>query len=187
MASLPQPAMSELDYLRIERAATSKSEFHDGQMLAMPGGSYRHSRLSVRLTALLEQKVPAGCATFNSDLRIKVNAAGLYTYADGGVVCGEPQFADGEHDALLNPMLIIEVLSPSSTHYDRGGKFELYRTIESFCEYLVVHQDRPHIEYHSRQPDGSWLLREHLAEDAVLCVDRLQLSLPLSEIYSTLG
>lgn len=182
--------MTELDYLRIERAATSKSEFHDGQMFAMSGGSYRHSRLSVRLIVLLEQKVPAGCATFNSDLRIAVKAASLYTYAtyaDGGVVCGEPQFADGEHDSLLNPLLIIEVLSPSSTHYDRGGKFELYRTIESFCEYLVVHQDRPHIEYHSRQPDGSWLLREHLADDAVLRIDRLHLSLPLSEIYSTLG
>jgi len=183
MASLPVPTITEQEYLRLERAATSKSEFHDGQLVAMSGGSYRHSRIAVRLTVLLERQVPAGCSTFNSDLRIKITAAGVHTYADGGVVCGEPQFADGEHDALLNPLLIVEVLSPSTANYDRGGKFELYRTIESFREYLAVHQDMPYIEYHSRQPDSSWLLREYTNPDAILSIERLNLSLPLAEIY----
>lgn len=113
-------AITELEYLRRERAAAT--------------------RLSVRLTSLLERSVPASCATFNSDLRIKITATGGYTYSDGGVVCGEPRFADAEHDALLNPLLIVEVLSPSTANYDRGAKFELYRTIESLAEYLVVHQ-----------------------------------------------
>jgi hypothetical protein len=90
-----------------------------------------------------------------------VASAGLYTYADCSVVCGGPQFSGDHHDSLLNPLLIVEVPSPSTEGCDRGKKFELYRTIESLREYLIVHQDRRHVEHYSKQEDGSRLLREH--------------------------
>jgi len=100
-------------------------------------------------------------------MRIKIAGAGLYTYAAGGVVCGDPQFGDNQKDFLLNPALIVEVLSPSSEGYDRGKKFELYPRIPSFKEYPIVHQDRRHIEHYSKLDDGSWVLREYSGDGSV--------------------
>src|ERR1700728_4081380 len=159
MASLPATPLTEEQYLEIERRAATKSEFHDGQMFAMAGGSPNHSLLAARIGALLDRQAPPECRIFNPGLRIKVAAAGLYTYADCSVVCGELEFSGDQRDGVLNPLLIVEVLSPSTEGYDRGKKFELYRTIESFREYLIVHQYRRHGERYSRQEDGSWLLR----------------------------
>jgi Uma2 family endonuclease len=183
MASLPGSPLTEEEYLRLERLAETRSEFHDGQMFAMAGGSPNHSLLGTTMTALLHPKVPPGCRTFNSDLRIKVAGTGLYTYSDGGVFCGEPEFAEG--DTLLNPVLIVEVLSPSTEAYDRGRKFESYRTIETFREYLLVHQDRRHVEHYSKQDDGSWLLREHSGTGASVAIARLGVHLSLADLYAS--
>ena len=102
---------------------------------------------SNRIGALLDRQLPPGCRTFNADLRIKIASAGLYTYADCSVVYGELKYSADQRDVILNPLLIVEVLSPSTEGYDRGNKFELYRTIESLREYLIVHQDRQHVEH----------------------------------------
>jgi Uma2 family endonuclease len=185
MASQPVTPLTEEEYLRIERQALDKSEFHDGQMFAMAGGSPNHSLLAASIGALLYGQVPPGCRTFNADLQIKVASAGLYTYADCSVLCGEPRFSDDQRNALLNPLLIVEVLSPSTEGYDRGKKFELYRTIESFREYLLVHQDRRHVEHYSKQEDGSWLLREHSGIEGSVDIARLGIRISLADLYAS--
>jgi Uma2 family endonuclease len=185
MASLPATRLTEEQYLQIERAALDKSEFHDGQMFAMSGGSPNHSLIANTIGALLHRQVPPGCRTFNSDLRIKVAAAELYTYPDCSVVCGDLEYAGDQRDVILNPLLIVEVLSPSTEGYDRGKKFELYRTIESFREYLIVHQDRHHVEHYSRQDDGSWLLREHIGAGDTVAIARLNTRILLAELYAS--
>jgi Uma2 family endonuclease len=185
MATLPNSPLTEQQYLEIERQAETKSEFHDGQMFAMVGGPFNHSLLATRISALLDRLVPIECRTSNSDLRIKIAGAGLYTYPDCSVICGEPKFFGDHHDVILNPLLIVEVLSPSTEGYDRGKKFELYRTIESFREYLIVHQDRRHVEHYSKQDDGSWVLREHSGVDGSVSIPRLNVQIGLGELYAS--
>jgi Uma2 family endonuclease len=184
MASLPVTPLTEQQYLEIERAAETKSEFHDGQMFAMAGGSLNHSLLANAMGALLHSRIPPGCHVFNSDLRIRVERAGLFTYPDCGVFCGKPQFAGDQRDIILNPLLIVEVLSPSTEGYDRGKKFELYRTVPTFREYLLIRQDRPHVEHYSRQDDGGWLLRDHTGTD-VITIASLNLQIPLADLYAS--
>jgi Uma2 family endonuclease len=182
MASLPNPILTEEQYLRLEREAAVKSEFHDGQMFAMAGGSPNHSLLANRIGALLDRAIPSACRTFNSDLQIRIAYAGVYTYADCTVLCGEPEFSG---DALINPDLIVEVLPPSTEAYDRGRKFELYRGISSLREYLLIHQDRVHVEHYSKQEDGSWLLRDFADSDAMLNIPRLGVRIALADLYKT--
>ena len=185
MASQPSAPLTEEEYLSIEREALEKSEFHDGQMYAMAGSSPNHSLLSNSIGALLRGQVPPGCRTFNSDLRVKVAPAGLFTYPDCTVICGEPQYFGDRKDVVLNPLLIVEVLSPSTEGYDRGKKFEFCRTIRSFQEYLIVHQDRRHVEHFSRQDDGSWLLREYIGEGGSVAIARLNVQIPLADLYAS--
>jgi Uma2 family endonuclease len=184
MATLPKPPLTEEEYLRIERQASAKSEFHDGEMFAMAGGSPNHALLANSMGAILRGRTPPQCRVFNADLRIKIPAASTYTYADCSVVCGDLQFVTDQRDTILNPLLIAEVLSPSTEGYDRGKKFELYRTIESLREYLVVHQDKRHVEHYSKQDDGSWLLREHSGSAGIVPIARLDLQIALSDLYA---
>jgi Uma2 family endonuclease len=184
MASLRVPPLSEEEYLHLERQAHAKSEFHDGQMFARAGGSLNHSLLANRIGAILDRQVAAGCRVCNADLRIHIAAARTYTYADCSVVCGEPQFSSDQQDNVLNPLLIVEVLSPSTEGYDRGEKFELYRSIESFREYLIVHQDRRRVEHHSKQDDGGWLLREYSGAAGPVRIDRLSVRISLADLYA---
>jgi Uma2 family endonuclease len=108
----------------------------------------------------------------------------LYTYPDVIVLCEEPSFSDSQEDTLLNPALIIEVLSESTKDYDRGGKFEQYRTIDSFVEYLLVAQERPHVEHYVRQPDGSWLLQETNNLEDTIQLKSVPCSLRMADVYS---
>jgi Uma2 family endonuclease len=183
MATLPNASITEEQYLATERLADFKSEFHDGRMFAMSGGSPNHALLSGAILALLYPQMPPGCRVFSPDLRIKVARAGLCTYADCSVICGELELFSPQEDVVLNPLLIVEVLSPSTEDYDRGKKFELYRTIPSFREYLIVHQDRRYIEHYSRQDDGSWVLRDY--SDGSVLVEPLGVRIPLDELYSS--
>ncbi|MBI2950427.1 MAG: Uma2 family endonuclease, partial [Verrucomicrobia bacterium] len=137
------PRLSEAEYLEIERQAEFKSEFYDGEMFAMAGGSPQHSLVSVNTVAELRDKLKSRCVVFNAGLRVKVEATGLLTYPDASVVCGPQRFF--EEDTLLNPGLIVEVLSDSTEAYDRGKKFEHYRQIASLREYLLVSQTEPRI------------------------------------------
>jgi Uma2 family endonuclease len=185
MATRPDAPLTEEQYLEIERLAEFKSEFHDGRMFAMSGGSPNHALLSARMSSLLDRQMPPEYRVFSSDLRIKVASAALYMYPDCSVICGELETCSAQKDVVLNPLLIVEVLLPTTEGYDRGKKFELYRTIQSFREYLIVHQDQRHVDHFSKQDDGSWLLREHAGTDGSVAISRLGVQIPLAELYAS--
>lgn len=186
MAQPPQTRrLSEAEYLEAERAAEFKSEFFEGEMFAMAGGSARHSRIATNLSYAFRGKLKGGaCLPYNSDLRIKVEATGLWTYPDLSVICGPIQFVEGTDDNATNPTVLVEVLSPSTEAYDRGKKFEHYRQIPSLRDYLLVSQREPRIEQFSRQADGRWVLHEAAGLQASLEVPSLKMALPLSEVFA---
>jgi Uma2 family endonuclease len=177
--------MTPEQYLEIERAAEFRSEYFDGRMYAMSGGTFNHMRLKDRLAFALHKRLGSGpCVIGTSDLRVRVAPGGLYTYPDVVVVCAPPKFADGRTDTLLNPTLLAEVLSPSTERYDRIFKFSQYRAIESLQEYVMVSQAEARVEVHTRQPDGNWFFREFVGRDAVSHLASVDCQVPLSELYA---
>ncbi|MDQ5910013.1 MAG: Uma2 protein [Pseudomonadota bacterium] len=176
--------LTELEYLDQERRAENRSEFYRGQIYAMAGASRAHNLITVNLTRELSQRLKGRpCEVYSSDMKVKVKSSGLYTYPDVTIVCGEPRFDDAQNDILLNPKIILEVLSPSTEAYDRGDKFEHYRRLASLSDYILVAQHRCRIEHFSRQADGRWLLVEVNDLQADLALDSISCALPLAEIY----
>src|SRR6185437_5705408 len=142
------------EYLAMERQAEYKSEYFEGEVFARPGVNRAHSLIAGNVLAELSRALrQRRCEAHGSDLRIRTLAC-HYCYPDVSVVCGGPQFLDGQLDTLLNPSLVVEVLSPSTEGYDRGRKFELYQEIESLRDYLLVASDRVHADLYTRQADG---------------------------------
>jgi Uma2 family endonuclease len=171
--------------LAIERKAEYKSEFFRGEMFAMAGASREHTLVAGNmLTALNNQLSGRDCEVYGNDMRVKVSPTGLYTYPDVSVVCGKPQFEDASVDTLLNPKVIVEVLSESTEGYDRGKKFEHYRNVSSLAEYVLIAQDTPHVEVHTRQSDGRWLMWETNDLAHVARLQSIDCSLKLSDIYA---
>jgi Uma2 family endonuclease len=184
MATQPKTYITPEQYLEIERKAEFKSEYYQGEMFAMAGARWTHNRLVANLIAALHQQLRSGpCQTLSSDMRVQVKATGLYTYPDVTVVCGEPQFLDETRDTLLNPSLIVEVLSPSTEAYDRGRKFEHYRSVESVGEYLLVSSERVSAELYTRQPDGRWLLTFGGSLEDSLDLQSVGAHLALADLY----
>jgi Uma2 family endonuclease len=184
MSALPRDVWSADDYLAFERASQEKHEFVDGQVYLMTGASRRHNLIVVNLVITLGGQLRGGpCEMYASDMRLRVGRD--FFYPDLSMVCDEPQFADDTFDTLLNPALIIEVLSPSTEQYDRGRKFEKYRALESLREYVLVAQDRPYVERYTRQNDG-WLLTEAAGLDSALELATVEARLPLVELYDRL-
>ena len=176
--------ISPQEYLIRERQASVKSEFYQGEIFAMGGGSANHSLIAanfVRETGNALKDKP--CTVFNSDLRVQVQSTGLYTYPDATIVCGELKFADGQHDTLLNPTVIVEVLSDSTEKYDRGRKSNHYRQIASLKELILISQDRPNVERFTRQPNGEWLFHEQSDLSAQFELKSLSISVAIAEIY----
>jgi Uma2 family endonuclease len=184
MSSQRTSLLTPEEYLEIERKAERKSEYFQGEMFAMAGASYAHVLIVDNLNHELKLRLKAGpCRVHSSELRLRVAPNGLYTYPDLMVICGGPQFADDRRDTVVNPVLIVEVLSESTEAYDRGQKFEQYRTLPSLREYLLVAQDAPRIEQWIRQPDHNWLLAEISGRDASIRLASIDCVLPLAEIY----
>lgn len=184
MASQPKKRYAPEEYLALERSSEAKHEYFNGEIFAMGGASPQHVLIVTNIVIELGTELKQGpCRVYSTDLRVKVNPTGLYTYPDVVVICDVPEFSDEQKDTLSNPVLIIEVLSDSTKDYDRGGKFEQYRTIGSFAEYLLVAQDRPHVEHYVRQSDGSWVLHETNRLEDTIQLTSVPCSLPLSEIY----
>jgi Uma2 family endonuclease len=174
------------EYLARERRDPARHDYLDGEVFAMGGASFRHNLLVANLlVALAPGARERGCRAVANDQRVHVPATGLFTYPDLVVVCGEPEFLNADLDTLLNPVLIIEVLSKSTADYDRGGKFAHYRTLASMREYLVVEQDRVHVEHSRRQDDGRWLLAETDDPGAVLGLAAIGCELALSAVYQS--
>ncbi len=184
MSAVPKTKLTEAEYLAKERKAEFKSEFYRGEMFAMSGASREHILIAGNLVGELRTQFKGRCCeVYSNDMRVKVSATGLYTYPDVVIVCGEPEFLDAEVDTLLNPTVLIEVLSPSTESYDRGAKAEQYRRIPSLREHVLITQDRPHVDVLIRQEDGSWLLRETNDLDQVVTLPSVSVSLPMREIY----
>ncbi|WP_437620998.1 Uma2 family endonuclease [Sorangium sp. So ce1151] len=188
-----QPAtrtgLSPEEYLALERASEQKHEYANGEIFAMSGCSREHSLLAGSVqrelgNALLERPYEV----HTSDMRVKIPPTGRYVYPDASVVCGEPVFEDAEVDTLMNPNVIVEVLSDSSEAYDRGDKFAQYRSVASITDYVLVSQKAVRVEHFQRQPDGRWLLSilgpgAQLALESigvVIEVDRVYLKVPLA-------
>jgi Uma2 family endonuclease len=180
----PTHRLSEAEYLEIERRAEIKSEFLDGEMFAMSGGTRGHSLIASNLIREFSLQLKGRpCIAYTSDLRVKIQAVGLYTYPDLSVVCGDQKFEDERDDILLNPTVIAEVLSDSREAYDRGKKFEMYRQIPSLREYLLVSQRKPQIEQYIRQNNGEWLLRDVQQMTARMELPSLGISISLAEVF----
>ena len=185
MAYPPQHFYTPEEYLTFERASATKHEYLNGNILAIRRVNAQHVLLVTNLVGELGVQLKAGpCNVYSAALRVRTAPTGLYTYPDVIVVCDEPRFSDDQKDTLLNPALIIEVLSESTEDYDRGGKFEQYRTIDSFVEYLLVAQDRPHVEHYTRQADGSWVLCETNSLEEIIHLKSVPCSLRMADIYA---
>ena len=172
------------DYLAIERGAEFKSEYFNGEIFAMAGASRAHNTIVLNTGSEIRRYLKnRPCKAYVNDMRVKVSPTGLYTYPDLVVVCGKEQFEDTQLDTLLNPTLIIEVLSDSTEAYDRGRKFEHYRHLDSLIEYVLIAQHRPHVESYRRQPDHQWLLTECHGLEGTLRLQSIDCDLALAEVY----
>jgi Uma2 family endonuclease len=171
MSTLPVRRLTEVDYLAQERKAETKSEFYNGDIFAMAGARRNHNLIAGNIYGELREQLRKGpCEAYLADMRVKVAKTGLYAYPDIAIACGEPRFLDNEDDTLLNPTLIVEVLSESTARYVRNLKSRLYRKLPSLRQYLIVEQDEPLIEVYSRSPDGEWKLKDasELAQSVTL-------------------
>ena len=184
MSALRRPFVSAGDYLAAERAGKTKHEYYAGQVYAMAGASERHNLVAGNVFASLHSQLRRrSCNVYPSDMRVKVRSMVLYTYPDISAVCGVPQFEDERRDTLLNPTLIVAVLSPSTENYDRGRKFQHYRTLPALEEYLLVAQDALHVEHYARQSDGRWVLTEADGMDGVIHLAAIGCDLLLADVY----
>ncbi len=185
MASLPIQRYTPEQYLEIDRRAEFKSEYLNSEIFAMAGASRAHNLIANNISAAFNLQLRAQpCETYASDMRVQTSPAGLYTFPDVVVVvCGEPQFRDDHADTLLNPTVIVEVLSPTTEAFDRGEKFAQFRRLPSLTDYLLVSQTRPFAEHFTRTPDGLWLLSEADGLAAQIAVPAIDCTLLLADIY----
>lgn len=184
MSLQPKTHLTPEEYLALERKAEYKSEYFAGEMFAMARASERHVLVVTNVVAELRGQLRhRPCTVYSTDLRVRVSPTGLYTYPDVIVVCGQAQFADDQKDTLLNPTLIVEVLSESTKDYDRGGKFEHYRTLASLSEYVLIAQNKYHVEHFVRQPDNRWLLWETNRLEDTIHLPSIECALALIEVY----
>lgn len=182
-AVLAERLYSPEEYLALERAAETKSEYVDGYIYAMTGASRAHNLITLNIGAELHRQLKGRpCEAYLADMRVKAAKARSYRYPDITVVCGQPEFVDPRFDTLINPTVIIEVLSPSTEASDRGRKFAEYRGIPSLREYLLVSQDQPRIERYARQAEG-WLLTVAEGLEAKMRLDAIDCALDLAEVY----
>jgi Uma2 family endonuclease len=183
-AALAERYYAPEEYLALERQADTRSEYLHGRIFAMAGASVEHNVISGNVFVELHNRFrDRPCQAFASDMRVKVSDTGLYTYPDVVALCGEPRFEDAEVDTLLNPQVIVEVLSPKTEAYDRGEKFAHYRRLESAQEYVLIAQDRVRVEHYVRQGE-QWLLTELDALDDVLRLPAVACEISLRAIYA---
>jgi Uma2 family endonuclease len=184
MSTQPKPWISPEEYLAMERESEEKHEYFNGEVFAMGGASPNHGLIVTNVVAELRTQLKKRpCTVYPADLRVKVSPTGLYTYPDVVVVCGDPQFVGKSEDTLTNPTLIVEVLSETTKDYDRGGKFEHYRSLPSFMEYVLIAQDRTHIEHFVRQPDNRWMFSETNRMEDTVELASIGCTLSLMEVY----
>lgn len=184
MPAEPRLKMTVAEYLDLERKSETKSEFLNGEMFAMTGASREHNLISGNVFAALHAQLRGrSCEIYTNDMRVRVPTTDLFTYPDVVVVCGQPEMDDAKRDTLLNPKLIVEVLSRSTEDYDRGTKFAHYRTLPSLADYVLIAQDAVRVEHFTRQEDGRWLLSETKDRGSVLDLPSIGCRLALADVY----
>ena len=175
------------EYLRIENDSSERHEYRDGEILAMGGGTYEHSLITTNVLGELRNALKGKpCRALESNLRVRIARRARYMYPDAMVVCGPPDFdpADGGRRSVLNPRVVVEVLSPSTEAYDRREKFDAYRDIPSLEEYVLVTSDQPRIEVFLRQGGGAWLFTPIAGREGIVRLQSLGIELPLAEIFA---
>ena len=184
MSTLSKPHLTPEQYLEIERKAEFKSEYYQGEMFAMSGARVPHLQIVSNTMGELHQQLRnRPCQPFSSDMRVCVAPVALYTYPDVVVVCGDLKLLDDTFDTLLNPTVIFEVLSESTEAYDRGRKFELYCSLESLAEYVMISSLRVGVERYTRQPDGSWNYISKTSLDDTIDLKSVDCHLRLADLY----
>lgn len=184
MTAQPEATISEEAYLEAERSGTIKHEYFRGRIYVMTGAKESHNLIAANTLASLHgqlRKKP--CRVYPSDMRIKVLRTGLNTYPDVVVVCGQPLFTDDVRDTIVNPTVIVEVLSSSTERYDRGVKFQNYRTVDTLQDYVLVSQEHHHIECYTRQESGLWLLQEVDGIKEKIDIRSIECTLSLQDVY----
>lgn len=184
LTSSPPKTLSLEAYRNLETIAEVKHEYHDGEIIEMTGGSINHNRLVRNLIRLLDNALRKTIyEVFPSDLRLWIPQYNRGLYPDLMLIAGEPLFSDHRNDEILNPCVIIEVLSPSTSGYDRGDKFRYYRSIPQLNHYLLVSQGEILIESYSKTSENNWLLQEYTPVRGIISLDSLGISLNLADIY----
>ena len=184
MKTNPIRGMTSDEYLAFERASEVKHEYLGGQIVAMGGAKRNHNTISTNLGGLVWQHLKGrDCESYSNDMRVHLPATSEYVYPDLSIVCGEPIFQDAVLDTLINPLLLVEILSDSTEGYDRGLKFQLYRGITSLREYILVSQDQPRIEKYTKQGDGFWMLSDAAGIESEITLEPIQLIVRLSDVY----
>jgi Uma2 family endonuclease len=176
------------EYLLMEASADIKSEYYQGEIFAMTGGTPNHSTICFNLTRRVGEAIDnTNCRGFESNMKLFILEADAYVYPNAMVVCGDVKLAEDTTDAITNPVLIIEVLSPGTESFDRGRKFDYYRTIPSFKEYVLVSQDKPKVELYFRQSETVWQYRVIEGLDKAFLLQSLDYELKLADIYAKTG
>lgn len=184
----PLETYARQDYLALEEQAEIKSEYHNGHIIAMAGASLKHNRIVSNVHAsLYSDLLDSDCEVFMSDLRLWLETADRYTYPDLMVVCGEVDLAEGRTDTITNPTVIIEILSDSTANYDRRDKFQAYRSLNSFVEYLLIDQHQPRVEYFRRKRDTSWEIGVFTQLAETVALKSIGVELSLEQIYRKVG
>jgi len=175
---------SVAEYLELEEKAEFKSEFVDGEILAMAGASANHNKISLNFCRLFPLSIgEQEYEVFMSDMRLWMFDYKRYTYPDVMVVEGQPIFTDEKQTGITNPCLIVEILSNSTGGYDRANKFKLYRSIPSFREYILISQNGYAVEQYAKQANGKWILADCMGEDALLKLESVNFEISLRDLY----
>lgn len=188
MAAFPavqQNSYTKEEYLAREESAAYKSEYYDGEIVAMAGGSYNHSRICCNIIRRLEEALDArdDCVGFESNMKLDIPAYNLFVYPDMMVACGDIEFAEGRTDIIKNPLLIIEVLSASTEQTDRMRKFVYYQSIPSVQEYALIRQDEPRVEVYFKQYEKSWIYTVAAGLDDAILFRSINHEFRLADIY----
>lgn len=183
----PKKQYSVQEYLELEEKAEYKNEYYQGEIFAMTGASINHNQIVINLLGAFQKSLQKDCRPFVSDLRLWIKQHNLFTYPDIMVVCGDPVFYENRDDTITNPLVIAEVLSKSTEGYDRGMKFEFYRSIKSLREYIIVDQYRVHIEHFLIEKSSNvWQLKEHNNIEDELHLHHVGFTCSVKDVYTNI-
>ncbi|MCC3604567.1 MAG: Uma2 family endonuclease [Microcoleus sp. PH2017_29_MFU_D_A] len=179
-----QPYYTPEEYLKLEEAAEFRSEYHDGKIIPMTGGTPNHNQIALNFGGAINFATIGKAYRVNvNDLRLWIPSKRVYTYPDVMVVAGKLEFLEGRKDTITNAVMVAEVLSKSTANYDRGDKFKLFRTIPTLREYILIDQYEMHVEQFSKTDDNKWVLSEYDGAEAVLVLSSVQFEMSLGEMY----